>query len=95
MTNFSVDSEQVMAANANIQNTISRLSAEADSLLAQLQALQGSWTGLAANSFQELVIRWRATATTVDAQLGELGAALGVAASQYAEIEYANQRLFL
>lgn len=95
MTNFSVDSEQVMAANANIQNTISRLSTEADSLLAQLQALQGSWTGLAANSFQELVIRWRATATTVDAQLGELGAALGVAASQYAEIEYANQRLFL
>lgn len=95
MTHFSVDSEQVLAANANIQNTISRLSTEADSLLAQLQALQGSWTGVAANSFQELVIRWRATATTVDAQLGELGTALGVAASQYAEIEYANQRLFL
>lgn len=95
MTHFSVDSEQVLAANANIQNTISRLSNEADSLLAQLQTLQGSWTGLAANSFQELVVRWRATATTVDAQLGELGAALGVAANQYAEIEYANQRLFL
>ena len=95
MTNFSVDSEQVMAANANIQNTISRLSAEADSLLAQLQALQGSWTGLAANSFQELVIRWRATATTVDAQLSELGTALGIAAAQYAEIEFANQWLFL
>lgn len=95
MTHFSVDSEQVLAGNANIQNTISRLSQEADSLLTQLQALQGSWTGLAANSFQELVIRWRATAATVDAQLGELGTALGVAAAQYAEIEYANQRLFL
>lgn len=95
MTHFSVDSEQVMAANANIQNTISRLSSEADSLLSQLQSLQASWTGVAANSFQELVMRWRATATAVDAQLGELGAALGVAAAQYAEIEYANQRLFL
>lgn len=95
MTHFSVDSEQVLAANANIQTTIGKLSAEADSLLAQLQALQGSWTGVAANSFQDLVIRWRATATTVDSQLGELGAALGVAAAQYAEIEYANQRLFL
>ena len=95
MTHFSVDSEQVLAANANIQNTISRLSAEADSLLVQLQNLQGSWTGVASNSFQELVVRWRATAATVDSQLGELGAALGVAAAQYAEIEYANQRLFL
>ena len=95
MTHFSVDSEQVLAGNASIQNTISRLGQEADSLLNQLQALQGSWTGVAANSFQELVIRWRATAATVDAQLGELGTALGVAAAQYAEIEYANQRLFL
>lgn len=95
MTHFSVDSEQVLAANANIQSTITRLSAEADSLLAQLQALQGSWTGVASNSFQELVIRWRATATTVDAQLSELGTALGIAAAQYAEIEFANQRLFL
>lgn len=95
MTHFSVDSDQVLAANANIQITISRLSQEADSLLLQLQNLQGSWSGLAANSFQDLVIRWRATAATVDSQLGELGSALAVAAAQYSEIEYSNQRLFL
>lgn len=95
MTHFSVDSEQVLAANAAIQNTISRISSEADTLLAQLQSLQSSWTGVAANSFQELVIRWRATAASVDTQLSELGGALGVAAVQYAEIEYSNQRLFL
>jgi WXG100 family type VII secretion target len=95
MTHFSVDSEQVLAANATIQSTISRISSEADTLLAQLQNLQSSWTGVAANSFQDLVIRWRATASTVDSQLGELGTALGIAAAQYAEIEYSNQRLFL
>ena len=95
MTHFSVDSEQVQAANAAIQSTISRISSEADTLLAQLQNLQSSWTGAAANSFQDLVVRWRATASTVDSQLGELGTALGIAAAQYAEIEYANQRLFL
>lgn len=94
MAHFSVDSEQVMAANASIQNTISKLGHEADSLLSQLQNLQSSWTGVAANSFQDLVVRWRATATAVDSQLGELGSALGIAAAQYAEIEYANQRLF-
>lgn len=95
MTYFSVDSDQVLAANLSIQNTISRLSQEADSLLVQLQNLQGTWSGVAANSFQELVVRWRATAATVDAQLGELGTALAVAANQYAEIEQTNQRLFL
>jgi WXG100 family type VII secretion target len=95
MTYFSVDSDQVLAANLSIQNTISRLSQEADSLIAQLQNLQGTWNGVAANSFQELVVRWRATAATVDAQLGELGTALAIAANQYAEIEQTNQRLFL
>ena len=95
MTNFSVDSEQVMAANVAIQNTISRLTHESDNLHAQLQNLQSSWTGMAATSFQELAIRWRATAAQVDGQLGELGNALSIAAAQYSEIEYANQRLFL
>lgn len=95
MTNFSVDSEQVMAANVAIQNTISRLAQESDTLHVQLQNLQSSWTGMAANSFQELAMRWRSTAAQVDAQLGELGTALSVAAAQYSEIEYANQRLFL
>ena len=95
MAHFSVDSEQVLAANAAIQNTISRLSQESDTLHLQLQNLQSSWTGMAANSFQELALRWRATAAQVDAQLGELGNALSIAAAQYSEIEYANQRLFL
>ena len=95
MTHFSVDSEQVMLANQNIQNTIGRLTSEADNLQAQLVALQTSWTGQAANNFQELVLRWRATAGAVDAQLAELGSALSIAANQYAEIEFANQRLFL
>lgn len=95
MTHFSVDSEQVMLANQNIQQTIARLSAEADSLQSQLVALQSSWTGVASNNFQELVVRWRNTAGAVDAQLGELGNALSMAATQYAEIEYANQRLFM
>ena len=95
MTQFTVDSEQVMAANSAIQATISRLQSEVDTLHAQLVGLQSSWSGLAANSFQELAARWRQTAATVDAQLGDLGNALAYAASQYSEIELANQRLFL
>lgn len=95
MTQFSVDSEQVMAANGSIQATIGRIQGEVETLHSQLLNLNSSWTGLAANSFQELAARWRQTAMTVDAQLGELGNTLAFAAQQYSEIEYANQRLFL
>ena len=95
MTTFRVDSEQVLAANGNIQATISKLQQEVATLHSQLQGLSGSWQGVAANSFQELVGRWRTTATTVEQQLSEIGRALAMAAQQYSEIEQANLRLFL
>mgnify|MGYP000393788405 CR=1 FL=1 len=95
MTQFTVDSEQVWAANSAIQGTITRINHEVDLLHGQLTGLQTTWTGLAANSFQELASRWCATSATVEAQLGELGNALATAANQYSEIELANQRLFL
>lgn len=94
MTIFRVDSEQVLAANNNIQATISKLQSEVELLHTQLQSLEGSWQGAAATSFQELVKRWRLTANGVDQQLGEIGRALTHAATQYQEIEAANLRLF-
>jgi 6 kDa early secretory antigenic target len=95
MAQFQVDSDQVMAANAQINATISRLQSEVQNLHGQLQSLQGSWRGAAAESFQALASRWRTTAGAVDAQLAEIGVALSLAANQYQDIEYANQRLFL
>jgi hypothetical protein len=80
MAQFQVDSEQVLAATGTINATISRLQSEVQSLHTQLQSLQGSWRGAAG---------------AVDAQLAEIGVALSLAASQYRDIEYANQRLFL
>jgi WXG100 family type VII secretion target len=95
MTQIQVDSEQVLAANSQIQATIQKVQAEVDGLHSQLLRLEEVWRGSAASSFQELVSRWKLTATTVDSQLGELGNALRLAASQYSEIEAANQRLFM
>ena len=95
MAQFQVDSDQVLAANGQITATIGRLQSEVENLHNQLQSLQGSWRGAAAESFQALAARWRTTAGAVDAQLAEIGSALAMAASQYREIEYANQRLFL
>lgn len=95
MTIFRVDSEQVLAANNNIQVTIGKLQSEVELLHTQLQGLDGSWQGAAASSFQELVKRWRLTANTVEQQLGEIGRALALAAQQYNDIEQANLRLFV
>jgi len=95
MSKFSVDSELVLAANTVIQSTISNIQGDVTALHGQLTGLQDSWQGQAANSFQELVGRWRTTANLVDQQLAEIGKALAFAAQQYSEIEQANQRLFL
>lgn len=95
MAQFMVDSEAVQLANVNIQGTITRLQQEVSTLHAQLQGLQGSWQGVAATSFQDVMSRWKITSDSVEAQLAEIGTALGHAANQYAEIEAANQRLFL
>jgi len=95
MSHFTVDSEQVLAANGTIHATIGRLQTEINALHGQLQGLQSSWQGVASNSFQELVVRWRTTQSSVEAQLAEIGSALAMAAQQYAEIEQANLRLFL
>lgn len=95
MPQFTVDSERILAANATIQATISRLQQEVTSLQTQLGLLSDSWHGAAATSFQELIMRWRSTSDQVEAQLGQIGQALSYAAQQYSDIEYANQRLFL
>jgi 6 kDa early secretory antigenic target len=95
MTFFSVDSERILAANGTIQSTIGRLQQEVATMHSQLAGLQDSWQGSAANSFQELVLRWKTASDSLEASLGQIGTALSIAAGQYSEIESANQRLFL
>ena len=86
MTTYHVDAAQVSAATHSVQGTIGRIQSEVGSLVAQLTGLQSSWTGQAATAFQGAVADWRTT---------QLSHALGLAATQYADAEQANARLFL
>jgi WXG100 family type VII secretion target len=95
MTFFTVDSERIHAANSSIQATIQRLQTEVTSLHGQLGSLEDSWQGAAASSFQELMLKWRTSADALEQSLGQIGQTLSMAATQYQEIEQANQRLFL
>ncbi|MEV7694834.1 WXG100 family type VII secretion target [Microbacterium sp. NPDC089189] len=94
MAVFSVDSDQVIAATSTIRGTIDRLQGESNALLAQLSALQSSWTGSASGMFQGTVEQWRAAQRTVEDALSSINLALTAAGQQYADAEQANMTLF-
>jgi early secretory antigenic target protein ESAT-6 len=95
MTSYHVDAEQVSAATQTVQGTIGRIQSEVSGLLGQLTGLQSSWSGQASVAFQGAVADWRATQLQVEQSLAGLNRALGIAASQYADAEQSNARLFV
>lgn len=94
MSAFQVDAEQVQQTATAAMATASRISADTAGLLAQLTGLQSSWSGSAALAFQDTLNQWRATQQVVEQSLASIQQALAAAASQYAEVEQANLRLF-
>ena len=95
MSSYHVDATQVSAATQTVKGTIGRIQSEVASLIGQLSGLQSSWSGQASTAFQGAVADWRETQQRVEQSLDSLNQALGVAATQYAEAEQANARLFL
>ena len=94
MTRYQVDSEAVLGATAAVRSTIGRIQGEVNGLHAQLDNLQGSWSGQAATAFQAVIADWRATQQRVEECLASISHALGQAGQQYADIEASNARLF-
>jgi early secretory antigenic target protein ESAT-6 len=94
MAVFSVDSDAVAGATQAIRATADRLQADTSAMLAQLTQLQGSWTGSASVAFQSVVDRWRAAQADLEAALGDISTALGVAGQQYAQTELAAAGMF-
>lgn len=95
MTSYHVDADQVSAATQTVQGTIGRIQSDVAALMSQLTGLPSSWSGQASSAFQGAVADWRATQLQVEQSLVGLNRALGVAATQYADAEQANARLFL
>lgn len=94
MAVFSVDSDAVLSATAGVRGTIERLQAESNAMMAQLTALQASWTGSASVAFHTVTDQWRATQRHVEDTLAGISVALGAAGRQYAEAEQATTSLF-
>lgn len=94
MAVYSVDSDAVLAATANMRSAIDRVQAENQAMLTHLVQLQSSWTGAASTAFQSLIDQWRAAQRHVDDVVLGINGALGVAGRQYAEAEQASVGLF-
>ena len=94
MSRFEVDSAQVVQASAAVQGSIASIGSEVDRMMRHLLALQGSWQGQAAVSFQGVVGEWRATQERVRTSLEDINRALAAAGQSYAATEADAVRLF-
>ncbi len=94
MAVFSVDSDAVDQATAQVRSMADRMRSDAAAMVAGLVQLQDVWRGSAAAAFQEQIEQWRATQVLVDQRLDGLNAALGAAGRTYAETEMAAVGMF-
>ncbi|WP_026820164.1 WXG100 family type VII secretion target [Arthrobacter castelli] len=94
MAQFNVDSEALQVKSAAVRGSVERIRAEVETMQRSLQELQGSWTGAASTTFQGLIVEWRGTQVKVESSLESINTALSAAATQYAQTEQANTRMF-
>ena len=91
MTAYAVDAEQIAAASAQACTTASTIRTEVDTMMAQLLALQDTWTGGAQVNFQATITQWQGIqAQTHDA----ISSQMQVAASTYTDAETHSASLF-
>lgn len=87
MSTFSVNTAQVTAASNNVRKSVDVIRAEVASMMSQLNSLQGSWSGTAANQFADIAAQWHATQTNVEASLESIKVALDATATHYQDAE--------
>jgi early secretory antigenic target protein ESAT-6 len=95
MPQFHVNSDELASKSQAVRGSIDQLRAEVDRMQRNLLDLQGSWSGSAANNFQALISDWRGIQVRVETSLENINTALATAATQYAQAEEANTRMFM
>ena len=94
MTAYAVDAEQISAASAQACATASTIRSEVDTLVAQLLALQDSWTGGAQVNFQATITQWQGIQAQTHDALDAISTQLQTAAATYSEAEAHSASLF-
>lgn len=94
MAQFNVNSDDLALKSSAVKASAERVRAEVEGMKRSLLDLQSSWGGAAANNFQALMLEWHATHVKVEASLESINTGLSMAATQYAQAEDANMRMF-
>ncbi|MCD4549917.1 MULTISPECIES: WXG100 family type VII secretion target [unclassified Schaalia] len=94
MAIFTVDSERVAQAAAQVSTTSERIRAEVSAMLAQLIDLQASWSGIAQSQCAQAVEQWQGTQIHVEQVLDTISQQLLSAAHVYSDAESRSAALF-
>jgi 6 kDa early secretory antigenic target len=94
MSRYEVDSAQVAHAGAAVRGSTAAIRSEVAAMMRHLTDLQTSWRGGAASAFGSVVADWASTQARVEQSLDQITAALGAAATTYADAEAQAARLF-
>lgn len=94
MTAYQVDAAEVALGAATASHTALNIRSSVASMMAQLNALQGTWAGTASASFQSVIAQWQATQVQVEASLEAVSTALSQASNAYSEAELSAAALF-
>ena len=95
MAVFTVDSSQISASAMRVSVLSNEIRSQVQTMIADLQALEGSWTGAAQANFQTCVASWQATQAQVEASLDTIGSHMQIAAQSYEDAEAASAGLFV
>lgn len=91
---YHVDSDEVAAAAVRAGQSGEAIRAEVATMVATLQALEGTWQGAASTAFAGVLAQWRGAQAQVEAALVSLTEALGAAATGYSDAEATAARMF-
>lgn len=94
MAMYTIDSAEVAAASARVSAISAEIRSRVGALMADLLALEGSWTGAAQAGFRACAEEWRATQARVEESLDSIGARMGEAARVYEDAEARSAALF-
>ena len=91
---YHVDAAEVSSAAGRAAASAETIRGEVASLIAHLEALQGTWQGGAAQAFTGMLAQWRAAQAQLELALDGMSTGLAQAASQYDAAEQSAARFF-
>ncbi|MEP6695326.1 MAG: WXG100 family type VII secretion target [Pseudonocardiales bacterium] len=94
MSEILVSFGSLQQVETDIQNTKASINQQLDDLRVFVSKITHSWTGEAATGYQARQREWDTAAADLNAILGQIGVAVGLARDDFADGERSNTRIW-